>query len=468
MKLTVKTLKGGKFTVDAEPSSTVAEVKGIIEAAKNDLPAANMKLIHSGKVLKDSDTIDACNIKPNDFLVVMITKAKKAAAAPAAAPAAATPKEEAKPAAAAPATAPAPAASEGASTSTEAAAPAAATPAPAATPAAAPPASDEFPAEVISNLTGMGFPEAEVRACLRASNGNPDVAVEFLMNGIPPGIPTGGQQAPAPTPSSGSGSDSASPLEGLRSHPQFDALRRLVQNNPSTLQAVLNQIGQQQPELLQAINANQAEFVRMMNEPITESTPAPAPANQPSTTTPTPAPTGGSSSSPAAGGMPPGLLAGMQNPAQMAQMIQNMNPDELNQMAQMMGLTPEQLTTTAQMIGQMPPEQFQEYMNMAMQGGGMGGLPGMGGAGGAGGEGGQPHVLRLTPEEIAAVDRLADMGFDRAEAAQAYLACDKNEALAANLLMDGGFGFGDADMGGSGGGGGGGSGNGDDGDDMYD
>ena len=36
---------------------------------------------------------------------------------------------------------------------------------------------------------------------------------------------------------------------------------------------------------------------------------------------------------------------------------------------------------------------------------------------------------------MAAVVRLADMGFDRTEAAQAYLACDKNEALAANLLM---------------------------------
>jgi UV excision repair protein RAD23 len=48
---------------------------------------------------------------------------------------------------------------------------------------------------------------------------------------------------------------------------------------------------------------------------------------------------------------------------------------------------------------------------------------------------------------MAAVDRLTEMGFDRAEAAQAFLACDKNEALAANLLMDsmgegGAFGFG--------------------------
>lgn len=44
------------------------------EAAKSDLPADSMKLIHSGKVLKDDDNIESCNIKPNDFLVVMITK----------------------------------------------------------------------------------------------------------------------------------------------------------------------------------------------------------------------------------------------------------------------------------------------------------------------------------------------------------------------------------------------------------
>ena len=36
-----------------------------------------MKLIHSGKVLKDDDKIDSCNIKPNDFLVVMIAKVRQ-------------------------------------------------------------------------------------------------------------------------------------------------------------------------------------------------------------------------------------------------------------------------------------------------------------------------------------------------------------------------------------------------------
>ena len=73
--------------------------------------------------------------------------------------------------------------------------------------------------------------------------------------------------------------------------------------------------------------------------------------------------------------------------------------------------------------------------------------------------------MRLTAEEMAAVDRLAEMGFDRTEAAQAFIACDKNEALAANLLMDGGLFDGGAGDFGSGGNNGGGN---DETDDMYD
>merc|ERR1712228_352520 len=125
--------------------------------------------------------------------------------------------------------------------------------------------------------------------------------------------------------------------------------------------------------------------------------------------------------------------------------------------ATMMGVSPQQLTEMAQMIGQIgSQEQFQDYMMQAMQ---EGGSNGGGGAGGA-------QILRLTEEEMAAVDRLTEMGFDRTEAAQAFLACDKNEALAANLLMDSadGFGFG----GGAGNGNDASGGAADDGDDMYD
>jgi UV excision repair protein RAD23 len=360
----------------------------------------------------------------------MVTKPKKVAAPAAAAATPATP---------APAT--------GSDTKTPAPTAGASATAPAA------PAQPEFPGEAVENLIAMGFPEAEVRACLRAANGNPDMAVEFLTNGIPDGM----SQAVGASGGAGSSSPSApgGTLQALRSHPQFDDLRRLVQSNPQMLQQVLTQIGQQQPELLQEINGNQAQFLAMMNEPIV----APAPGSGGGSS-----PGGGAGAGGGEGGFPAGMMEGIGNPAQMAQMIQSMSPEELNQMAQMMGLSPDQLRTTAQMIGQMPPEQLSQFMMQAMGGGGgEGGMMGGGGQGGGGGEGGQ-QVLRLTEEEMAAVDRLAEMGFDRSEAAQAFLACDKNEALAANLLMDGGFGFGADDSNG-------GNNNGDgdnDGDDMYD
>lgn len=444
LKLTVKTLKGEKFQVDVEPSNTVAEVKGIVESTKSEMPAEGMKLIHSGKILKDTDTIESCHIKPSDFLVVMISKPKKAAAPAPALAAAAAPET--------PAPAPPAAASNSTTTSTTTPAETPAASAPAAA-AAAPPAparpADTFSAETVATLTALGFPEAEVRHCLRAANGNPDIAVEFLTNGIPPGIPAAGTAAASP-----SGNASGQPLAALRAHPQFDALRRLVQSNPQMLQQVLTQIGQQQPELLQEINANQALFLQMMNEPVSDTSTSGATSTG-ATSSPR-APTG-------AGAPPPGLMEGMANPQQMAAMLQNMNPQELQQMATMMGMSPEQLQQTARLIGQIPPDQLQNVMMQAMQAGG----EGMGGMGGA------PQAIRLNEEEMAAVDRLTEMGFDRADAAQAFLACDKNEALAANLLMDsagqegGVFGFRDDDDNNDNGGGSG-DGNDNDGDDMYD
>ena len=358
-----------------------------------------MKLIHSGKVLKDEDVISSCGIKENDFLVVMVTKPKAIKPAPVAAPPASSETAAA-------------ATTETPATTTPPAAPATTT------------TTDEteslFPPEVITSLTSMGFPEPEVRHCLRAAHGNPDVAVEFLTNGIPEGVAeaasfvqaTTGSSTAAATTSSSSSTTTAPPLQALRQHPQFNALRRLVQSNPAALQQILTQIGQQQPELLAEINANQAVFLEMMNEPVV--------AEQP---------TAAASSSSSRAGMAPG------DPAQMAQLIQSMSDAEVQQMATMMGLTPEQLRQTAQIIGQMPPDQLNQFMMQAM-----------GGAGGGGGDTGGGQVLRLTPDEMAAVDRLTEMGFDRSDAAQAFLACDKNEALAANLLMDsmagGGF-FGD-------------------------
>lgn len=46
-----------------------------------------------------------------------------------------------------------------------------------------------------------------------------------------------------------------------------------------------------------------------------------------------------------------------------------------------------------------------------------------------------PEAGLLSTEEEAAVERLMSLGFDRDTVVQVYLACDKNEALTANLLV---------------------------------
>lgn len=500
MQLTVKTLKGEKFTINVEEKNTITEVKAIIENEKSELPAASMRLILAGKILKNEQTVADCNLKPSTFLVVMITKAKKAVQAKK------PPSEEKKPAAAAAAdptptasvpvpASPAPAASN-APVSTPATTSATSTDvtpssedigtatSSSITAPSAPASSNDLPPEAIANLMAMGFPEAEVKACLRAAQGNADVAVEFLMNGIPDYAHQVNNSASINSPSPGSGQNNTStgapattePLAQLRNHAQINQLRRLVQGNPGTLQAVLTQIGEQQPELLREINNNQELFLQIMNEPVIDDNNverATSSTSNNNNSTSTQNSSAGTPSSQGFSESPEDMMSGMGgDPSQMAHMIDNMSPEHLQSMSSMMGLTPEQLRMTAAAVSRMPPEELQNYMRLAMQAGG--GLPGgLGGMmGGGGGEGGRnppgSQVLRLTSEEMAAVDRLAGMGFDRSEAAQAYIACDKNEELAANLLMDGGFGFQDDSMGrGPGGtghdGNGGGSGG-----DMYD
>ncbi|KAK7374926.1 hypothetical protein VNO80_08369 [Phaseolus coccineus] len=47
-----------------------------------------------------------------------------------------------------------------------------------------------------------------------------------------------------------------------------------------------------------------------------------------------------------------------------------------------------------------------------------------------------PEAVSFTPEENAAIQRLQDMGFDQDLVLDVFFACDKNEDLAANYLLD--------------------------------
>jgi UV excision repair protein RAD23 len=416
MKIAIKQLAGQKFDVDAEASDSVAELKTKIHNKSVEiggdqavLVAERQKLIYKGKILKDSNIVGEVEgiDKEDTFIVCMMQTTKSKAAAPAPAP---------TPSVSSSSTASAPAAAAATTTSTPVAASSTSAPTPAA--AAAPAVQDYVTEEGLAALTAMGYPEAESRATLQAAMGDPNVAVEFLMNGIPPQIAQ--MQAAAAAGGVGGGADvpppavpvsAATGIEALRNHPQLNALRQTVQQNPGALPQVLQVIGQQQPELLQAIHENEAAFLEMMNEPVSATPPA--------------APATGAAGVP--GGMPDmGGMGGnpLANPAAMMAMLSQLPEAQRAEFAQQMGISPDQLNQLMTVFQSMPPEQLQEMM--ARGPGGNGGGP-------------PPGSIALTAEEMESVTRLQALGYSQAQAAQAFLACDKNETMAANALMDGTF-----------------------------
>jgi UV excision repair protein RAD23 len=73
MKLTFKDLKQQKFIIEAEPSETIAQLKEKISSEKGWEPQTQ-KLIFSGKILQDENTIESYSIEEKGFIVCMTTK----------------------------------------------------------------------------------------------------------------------------------------------------------------------------------------------------------------------------------------------------------------------------------------------------------------------------------------------------------------------------------------------------------
>ena len=62
------------------------------------------------------------------------------------------------------------------------------------------------------------------------------------------------------------GETGSNPLAFLRNQEEFQQMKRLLQQNPGMLNALLQNIGQSNPDLLQIISQNQEAFIRMINE----------------------------------------------------------------------------------------------------------------------------------------------------------------------------------------------------------
>ncbi|KAK3333141.1 XPC-binding domain-containing protein [Cercophora scortea] len=344
------------------------------------------KLIYSGKILKDDDTVESYKIEEKGFVVCVVNKPK-----PAPAPAAGS-SSSAPPATPAPASSstPAPPAAPTQSSAPAAAAPSTPTPvrtAPAEAPAA-PAANDpnalamgEQRTEAIANMESMGFERSQIDAAMRAAFYNPERAVEYLLTGIPDNLQPppaaqaarAGSAAPAgdaaaadasdmslnvdddgnvnlfdlaaqhrPSTGARGGSNAAAAaaavaaaaagqqqglgnLDFLRHNAQFQQLRQVVQQQPQMLEPILEQLGAGNPQLAQLIAQNPDQFLSLLGE------------------------RAGDDDAP----LPPGA-----------------------------------------------------------------------------------HQISVTEEERDAIERLCNLGFTQDQAVQAYFACDKNEELAANFLFD--------------------------------
>jgi UV excision repair protein RAD23 len=256
----------------------VKDLKQQIEAEKGkEYRWDYQKLIYRGKILKDETPLSEYSIDEDKFIVIMVSKPDSTEVANSGDSTSTTTTTTQPSATPAPAPAPVPVVPA---------------PAPATVPVApAQPATNFSSAaesallmgeeyeNMVQNIVDMGYPRDQVEQALRASYNNPDRAVEYLINGIPA---MGEEQEAAPSMSGidERQSDANDPLAFLRSQPQFQQMKQVVQQNPQLLNAVLQQLGQTNPALLNLISQNQESFVRLLNEPSTGA-PAAAAGNAP-------------------------------------------------------------------------------------------------------------------------------------------------------------------------------------------
>ncbi|EHY57022.1 UV excision repair protein rad23 [Exophiala dermatitidis] len=398
MKLSFRDLKQQKFTIEAEPTDTIAQVKEKVAAEKG-WDASQQKLIYSGKVLADANTVESYKIEEKGFIVCMISKPKAAASKP---------KEPSTPAATSSSTPAAPAAPPASAPAAPSEQPSTPTPAQSATAA---PSTDTTGAggfndpsaflmgnrneSTIREMESMGFGRPEIERALRAAYFNPDRAIEYLLSGIPENIQAQQRQA---TPAAGTG----------------------AQDTPASPPAAAAAAAA--PTQAQETNTSSGD------EPINLFEAA-AQAGQQGRGTGGGLPAGlGAALGARAGGIPAGaggqgavnleFLRNSPHFQQLRQLVQQ-QPAMLEPFLQQVAEGNPQL---AQMIS-LNPDQFLQLLAEDQEGDGGPLPPGS-------------TAISVTPEERDAIERLCGLGFSRDQVIQAYFACDKNEELAANFLFE--------------------------------
>lgn len=405
MQVTLKTLQQQTFKIDIDPEETVKALKEKIESekGKDAFPVAGQKLIYAGKILNDDTALKEYKIDEKNFVVVMVTK-PKAVTTPAP-----TTTQQSNPATT--------------TTVSSSTAPAVAqTPTP--TPALAP---TPTPASITPASTTASSEPAPASATKQE---NP---AEKL--------------AETPVATSPTSTDSTSG-DSSRSNLFEDATSALVtgQSYENMVTEIMS-MGYEREQVIAALRASfnnpdrAVEYLLMgipgdrESQAVVDPPPAASTGAPQSSVAAAAATTAATTTTASSGGHPLEFLRNQPQFQQMRQIIQQ-NPSLLPALLQQIGRENPQLL---QQISQ-HQEHFIQMLNEPVQeAGGQGG----GGGGGSGGiaEAGSGHMnyIQVTPQEKEAIERLKALGFPEGLVIQAYFACEKNENLAANFLLQQNF-----------------------------
>ncbi|KMZ74891.1 Ubiquitin receptor RAD23c [Zostera marina] len=391
MKIFVKTLKGTHFEVQVEAENTVSDLKRIIEVSqgKNVYPAEQLMLIHQGNILKDPTTLLENNIADSSFVVIMLSKKPT--------PASSTPT-------------PAPVQ----------------TPAPAQMPVQTPaPAPVQIPVPVpVQTPVPVLVPNPSPAAVIPNVTTPIDTALVQTSAGTAPSSETD-TYVQAAASNLVAGNDFEGTIQYILDmgggtwdrDTVIRALRAAFNNPERAVEYLYSGIPEQQDV---PSGAPQVLPTQTFPQPVQPSVPSSGPNANPLDLFPQGLPSLGSNT----GGSNLDFLRNSPQFRALQAMVQA-NPHILQPMLQELGKQNPQLMR----LIQDHQADFVQLLNEPAEGGEGNNLLGQ-----IGSE--NTQAIQVTPEERESIERLEAMGFDRAIVLEVFFACNKNEELAANYLLD--------------------------------
>ncbi|EDV53919.1 UV excision repair protein RAD23 homolog A [Drosophila erecta] len=222
MKLSIRMLDQHTITLEMNESQDVKTLKQILgNLPEVSLPAENVQLIYSGRIMEDAMPLSEYNIAEGRIIVLMGKKKADVS----------LPEEQVSPTI--------PLAAEPMRTQDV-------------TPSMAP--NEQW----VCDLMSMGYGEQEVRSALRASFNHPERAIEYLINGIPQEASPEHELAEIPS------GQSTEQLQHLMGDPRLTQVREMIRENPELMQLILERLADTDPAAFEDVHRDQEGLMTML------------------------------------------------------------------------------------------------------------------------------------------------------------------------------------------------------------